>query len=91
MRIGGRVGGPDSGVEERDSPAAPPPMISVSANESSRADLKGCPKFGPFLKPKFNSDFDRFLGGDYIPCPACVFKSSVYPRVVCGTGVRSGM
>ena len=22
-----------------------------------------CPKFGPFLKPKFNSDFDRFGGG----------------------------
>ena len=59
-RIGGRVGGPDSGVEERDSPAVPPPMISVSANGSSRADLTGRPKFGLFLKPKFNSVFDRF-------------------------------
>ena len=91
MRIGGRVGGPDSGVEERDSPATPPPMISVSANESSRADLKCCPKFGPFLKPKFNSDFDRFLGGDIFPGPAYVVECSVYPRVVCGPGVRSGM
>ena len=44
-------------------------MISVSANESSRADLKGCPKFGPFLKPKFNSDFDRFFGGGEIMSP----------------------
>ena len=89
-RIGGRVGGPDSGVEARASPAAPPPMISVNANQSSRADLKSCPKFGPFLKPKFNSDFDRFWGWTLF-LVRHGFKSSVCPRMVCGTGVRSGM
>ena len=68
-------------------------MISVSANGSSRADLTGRPKFGLFLKPKFNSVFDRFFfgGGDFVPCPACVFTSSVCPRVMCGTDVRSSM
>jgi len=46
-RTAGRSGGPDGGVL---SPAALPLMISVSANQSSREILKGCPKFGPFFE-----------------------------------------
>ena len=48
-------------MEAAASPAEPPPMVSVIASWSSRADLRGGPKFGPFLKPKFNSGFDRNL------------------------------